>query len=299
MIYKLIAPDWWAALATAAGFALLARWLRLLTASGAVATFVVGCIVFGLGGGLFAVPLLTFFFTSSYLSRLGRRRKAAAAGVGNESPPYAMGMPASDTRGAPAPNARGAVRDHVQVLANGGVACGIVVLFRMVGATWPTEVTRCLLMLYLAALATVNADTWATEIGGLSATPPRLLNNWKQAHAGASGAVTPLGLVAAALGSLLVTGAGWLVWRLSVPEFIAVAWAGFLGCFLDSILGASLQAEYRHPETGERTERAEIEGVRTVRTRGVAWMTNDAVNFLASLGGVACAWLLLRAAGSR
>ena len=124
-------------------------------------------------------------------------------------------------------------------------------------------------MLYLAAFATVNADTWATEIGGLSRSAPRLLSNWKRAPAGASGAVTLLGLAAAAAGSLVVTAAGWLVWRLSPAEFVAVAWAGFLGSFVDSLLGASVQALYRNPATGEFTERTVVDGVKTVKVRGL------------------------------
>ncbi len=272
LLEKLIVPDWWAALLAAAIFALLARTFRLLTTSGAIATFVVGFVTFGLGGGLFAVPLLTFFFTSSLLSQAGRRRKAAAS--------------------ARAP--KGATRDFGQVIANGGVATVIALIFWRVAHHWPIDYTRYLLMFYLAALATVNADTWATEIGGLSASAPRLLRSWKPAPAGASGAITPLGLAAALAGSITVTAAGWLVWKLSAPEFIAVCWAGFLGSFIDSILGASIQALYRHPVTGELTERTKVEGVKTLKVRGLGWINNDVVNFLASLGGVVCAWLLLR-----
>ncbi len=256
----------------AAIVALLARAFRLLTVSGALATFVVGFVAFGLGGGKFTVPLLTFFLTASLLSRAGRRRKAAAA----------------------ARASKGATRDWAQVLANGGAATAIVLIFWQFARHWPIEQTRYLLMLYLAALATVNADTWATEIGALSKTAPRLLSSWKPAPAGASGAVTPLGMAAALAGSLTVTAAGWLVWRLSVPEFVAVCWAGFLGSFIDSILGASIQALYRHPVTGELTERTSVEGVKTAKVRGLTWINNDVVNFLASAAGIACAWLLLR-----
>jgi uncharacterized protein (TIGR00297 family) len=180
------------------------------------------------------------------------------------------------------------------VLANGGAATVIALIFWLVSRQWPITQTRYLLMLFLAALATVNGDTWATEVGGLSPLPPRLLSNWKPAIPGSSGAITPLGLAAALAGSLAVTASGWLVWRLSAPEFIAVCWAGFLGSFVDSILGASVQALYRNPATGELTERTMVDGVKTIRVRGLAWVNNDVVNFAASLSGVACAWALLR-----
>jgi uncharacterized protein (TIGR00297 family) len=273
-VHLFIQPPWYLALPFAAAFALLAWAARLLTGRGALATFLVGFVVFGLGGGLFTIPLLTFFFTSSLLSRIGRSVKAAASQR----------------------TAKGATRDAAQVLANGGVATALVLLFHLVVHRWPVDQSRYLLMLYLAALATVNADTWATEIGGLSRAAPRLLSDWKPAPAGSSGAITGLGLLAALIGSVVVPFSVYWAWGLNKypVEFIAVAWAGFLGSCVDSVLGAGLQAQYRDPVTGQLTERTEIDGRKTVRVRGWAWMNNDMVNFLASVGGVVCAWALLR-----
>lgn len=268
----LIKPEFWLAALFAIGFATLAYGLKLLTRSGAIATAVVGFVVFGLGGGKFLVPLLVFFATSSLLSRFGKRRKAAAN----------------------AEAVKGATRDAGQVIANGGVATVIAGLFFAVGHHLSVEVIRYLLLLYLAALAAVNADTWSTELGGLSAAPPRLLSNWKQVAPGTSGAITGLGLFAALMGSLVVTLSGWLVWKLNAAEFVVVAWAGFLGSLFDSVLGASVQALYRDPLTGKSTEKPRTGDRANALIRGFAWVNNDVVNFLASLAGVFCAWLLLR-----
>src|SRR5258708_38190526 len=98
------------ALPFAAAFALLAYTARLLTLRGALATFVIGFVVFGLGGGKFTLPLLTFFFTSSLLSRLGRSIKASANTM----------------------TVKGAPRDASQVLANGGVAVELVLVLYLV-----------------------------------------------------------------------------------------------------------------------------------------------------------------------
>lgn len=272
LLPHLIKPELWLAALFAVGFATLAYGLKLLTHSGAVATAVVGFVVFGLGGGKFLVPLLVFFCTSSLLSRLGRRRKA----------------------GADAGTVKGSTRDAGQVLANGGAAALIALLFQPLGHHWSLETPRYLLLLYLAALATVNADTWSTEIGGLSASAPRLLSTWKTVAPGASGAITGLGLFAALLGSLVVTLTGWVVWRLNAAEFVVVLWAGFLGSLLDSMLGASVQALYRDPLTGKSTEQPRTADQPHTLVRGFRWINNDVVNFLASIGGVLCAWLLLR-----
>jgi uncharacterized protein (TIGR00297 family) len=272
LVPHLIKPELWLAALFAIGFAALAYGMKLLTRSGAIATAVVGFVVFGLGGGKFLVPLLVFFATSSVLSRIGRRRKAGANAV----------------------TVKGATRDAGQVLANGGAAALIALLFQPLAHHMPLEAPRYLLLLYLAALATVNADTWSTEIGGLSTASPRLLSNWKQVAAGTSGAITGLGIFAALVGSLVVTLAGWLVWRLNAAEFVVVAWAGFLGSLIDSVLGASVQALYRDPVSGQPTEQARTADRAHALIRGFRWINNDVVNFIASVGGVLCAWLLLR-----
>ncbi|HZO87147.1 MAG TPA: DUF92 domain-containing protein [Chthonomonadaceae bacterium] len=267
----LTTPPLWLALLLSAAFALLSWQARWLTRSGALSTFVVGFIVFGLGGGKFTVPLLTFFLSSSLLSRVGRAHKAAAHARAD----------------------KGAIRDAGQVWANGGVAVAVVLLYTYAVRHWPAYQTRALLILYLAALATVNADTWATEIGALSRRAPRLLTNWRPVAPGTSGAITGLGVLAALCAAVVIPLSALGLWRLDAAEFIAVAWAGFLGSLMDSVLGASVQAQYRDPATGEFTERRETVGRQTVRVRGVPWINNDVVNFLASIGGVLCAWALL------
>src|SRR5581483_12141712 len=244
-----------------------------LSRSGALATAIVGFVILGFGGGLFLIPLLTFFLSSSLLSRVGRARKALARSR----------------------TAKGSVRDAGQVWANGGVAFALVLLYAYVVRRWPVYETRLILMAYLAALATVNADTWATEIGALSRKAPRSLLDWRMVPAGTSGAVSGLGVLASGLGAIVIPLVALPFWHLVRVEFVAVAWAGFLGSLLDSVLGAGVQAQYRDPATGELTDRPQAG--RGQRERGLRWINNDMVNFLASVGGALCAWALLRFSG--
>jgi uncharacterized protein (TIGR00297 family) len=266
----LIDPPFVVAILFAAAFAGLAWLAGWLTRGGALSTFVVGCVIFGLGGGRATVPLLAFFLTSSLLSRWGRGRKAQAE----------------------AHSAKGARRDAGQVWANGGMAVGLVLAHSLIARYWPQPLykTHYFSMLFLAALATVNADTWATEVGGLSRRAPRLLTNWRAVAPGTSGAITGLGLLASLLGSVVIPLSVLWLWHLDASEFVSIAWAGFLGSLADSLLGAGIQAQYRDPISGDLTDRA---GQKAIPARGIAWVTNDVVNFLASVVGVLFAWAML------
>lgn len=270
-------PPLWLALIVASLFAGSAHALRLLSRSGAIATALVGSIVFGLGGGKFLVALLVFFLSSSLLSKIGGERKERASRQ----------------------DEKGSVRDAGQVWANGGAAAACVLVFYATShnlfhiGVWSPLKLRYLLMLYLAALAAVNADTWATEIGKLSSSLPRLLANWKEVPAGTSGAVSIAGLLGALGGATIIPLAMLPLWRMNFAEAFAVAWAGFLASLADSVLGATLQAQYRNPQTGETTERASVRGERMTKIRGFAWLNNDGVNFAASLCALLFAWLLL------
>lgn len=245
--------------------------LRALSFSGALAAFAVGFFIFGFGGVAFAVPLLAFFLSSSLLSRLGGARGEAG---GKDGP-----------------------RDAWQVLANGAIPAGLAV------AASQTTASRDVLLLYLCALAAVNADTWATEAGVRLGGRPWALATLRRVEPGSSGAVSLAGLAASLAGAALIAAAGWaawpqgttaLLWRIDPPELIAVAWAGFAAAFADSVLGASLQGVRRCRRCGALTEAARHCGAAASPARGVPWVTNDVVNVLASAAGVLFGWALLR-----
>jgi len=244
---------WRLAAALGSGVAAAAYWRRALTRDGALAAAVVGSIVFGRGGAPAAGALLTFFGSSSWLSRVGRRRKEGGA----------------------LPQAKGARRDAWQVLANGGFATVSIALGPKRGGG-----------AFLGALAAAGADTWATELGLLARRNPRLITSWRPVAPGTSGGITPEGLGASCAGALGVGLAWWLLgggWR-GVP--LAVV-AGLGGSLIDSWLGATLQALYRCPACDEVTEEPRHRrcGQPTLPVHGQAWVTNDTVNALATLAG--------------
>lgn len=261
-----------ASLAGSAAVGLLAYRRGSLSRGGALGAIATGTTIFSGGGALPAALLLTFFVSSTALSHWRRERKRAAA----------------------IEFAKGGRRDLWQVFANGGAATALVVLGRVrPGAPW--------LAALIGALATVNADTWATEIGMLSRRAPRLLTTLRAVPPETSGGVTPLGSGAAALGAALIGLVAALGLRFDrdraaapLPPAaalpLAVA-AGLTGAFADSLLGATVQARYRCPVCGVPTERARHRcGAATVLVGGRRWCDNDAVNFLSSLGGAAVGW---------
>ena len=152
----------------------LAYRFKLLTSDGASAAFLLGAIIFGTGGIGFALPLLFFFLSSSLLSRYRQSEKikyrdiferveeSSRAGV-----PDLRGMNDSysvdirQRRTSPALDGaafeKTGARDKNQVLANGVIAGMLAFIYFLFPAP-------SVYFAYLACLATVNADTWGTEI---------------------------------------------------------------------------------------------------------------------------------------
>jgi len=250
--------------------AYLAYRAHSLSRSGAVAATIVGTIIFGIGGWEWAVLLLTFFITSSGLSRFFKKRKASL-----------------DEKFS-----KGHKRDAGQVFGNGGLAT----LFAAIHAFYPDS--TLLWIGFAASLAAVNADTWATELGVLNPTPPRLITNLtKRVEKGTSGGISLFGTLASiagaaviALPALLLSPAG----TLSPNYFLLITAAGVSGSLFDSLLGSTLQAMYFCPIDQKETEKHPLHtcGTETVHIRGWKWLDNDWVNFACGAFGTAIALLL-------
>jgi uncharacterized membrane protein len=80
---------------------------------------------------------------------------------------------------------------------------------------------------------------------------------------------------------------------LADPLVWSVTAAGFLAALADSVLGATLQAQYRCPVCGKNTERKNhCRGAAADRISGLRWISNDVVNLLCSAAGAAAVWLM-------
>lgn len=242
-----------------------------LSLSGAFAAAAIGGLVFGLGGFSWAVLLLAFFISSSALSRVFRKRKATLTEKFS----------------------KGSRRDWEQVLANGGLGALLAVTYDLTGEPiWA-------FVAFAGAMAAVNADTWATELGVLGARPPRLITTGQVVEKGTSGAISWVGNLAVLGGAGLIgIAAGLVSPENSFPALAGVILLGGMsGALFDSLLGASLQAIYFCPNCQKQTERHPRHTCQnqTVHLRGWRWINNEMVNFACSVVGAGVAtglWLV-------
>ena len=118
-----------------------------------------------------------------------------------------------------------------QVMANGGLGAVLATLSTFVPDT--VVPTASWFFMFLGVMATVTADTWATELGTLSKQPPRLITNRKIVEVGTSGGVSPLGTAVSLLGGLVIGLVGGLI---TEYRFLITALAGALGGLAGSLI---------------------------------------------------------------
>lgn len=263
--------DWILGLTGSVLIAAAAYWKRALSGSGAFAAVGVGTCLYALGSVSWFGLMIGFFVSSTLLTKWKKHLK----------------------KDAEAKYQKSGRRDAGQVLANGGIGALLCILSAVYpGASW-------LVIAYVGVMATVTADTWATEIGGFSKRDPRSILTWKQVPKGTSGGVSWLGWAASAgggafIGILFCLFAKWdqLVesglWPVGIhPIWVlpAALLTGWIGANADSLLGATVQAVYRCPCCGEEVEARQHCGHKTELLRGWRRMDNDAVNLISSVCG--------------
>ncbi len=202
----------------------------VLTWDGSLAAFVVGMVI-GIFGDVTWLFLLLFFLLSSFLATRYRFALKEALGV------------QEGLRGE---------RKSTNVLANGFAPMAVAVISLTIPAGFPKVISG---IIFLSALSVAGADTLASEIGVLS-KKTILITTGEPVPPGTDGGVSRLGQVCAFGAALYTSVAGWFVlsyltrlWKLSpsptIPEapwYLLIPMAiGFLGCQLDSVLGATLE----------------------------------------------------------
>jgi uncharacterized protein (TIGR00297 family) len=199
------------AAAVTLGFAGLARALRSVNRSGAVAGGLACFLLFAGAGPTAFAALATLFLMTWISTRLGYGRKLA------------LGL-AERREG----------RDGWQILANLAVAAAGSVIFIATG-------NRVWLVAVVTALAEAATDTVASEIGQYRRADARLITTWERVPAGTDGGVTIPGSIAGMAAGLAIAAVAALGGMLPQTQFWIPVAAGFAGMLIDSLLGATLQ----------------------------------------------------------
>lgn len=166
------------------------------------------------------------------------------------------------------------------------------------------------------------ADTWASEVGMLSGSLPRLILNLRPVPPGVNGGISALGLVASAAGGLCMGAVLWLtglvtgetrelellIARITSGSLLcrtpqcsqATFWlslglcTGLGGSLVDSLLGATMQFSGYCPMSHRVVAHT---GPHVHHISGSPWLSNESVNALSaglsSIGAVCgVAWQL-------
>ena len=210
-----------------AALSALAYYRGVLTWDGSVAAFGVGLLI-GVLGNITWLLLLLFFLLSSFMATRYRFALKEALGV---------------------QEGRMGERRSSNVLAN-GIAPVAVAAFAFLSAGPRPALSG---LVYVSVLAVAGADTIASEIGVLSPNA-YLITTGKKVPAGTNGAISLLGQACALAAAAYTALFGWLVLGVLAPlsgnlatipadSFLVLipAAVGFLGCQIDSLLGATLE----------------------------------------------------------
>lgn len=235
--------------------AFLSYEFRFLTFDGVIAQFILASLIFNFGGMKWTLPVITFFLLSSLLSKLNHTTNAQ---LFYEKP---------------------GIRDSSQVLANGGFGGILILIYQFA----PSEL---LYWFYVSFFSVVSADTWATEIGTLRKAKTISLLTFKKVEQGISGGVSLPGTVGAVLGAFIIALSS-LIWiRSNEINFIfLITFTGFFGSFIDSVMGATVQAQYKCNICDKITERKYHCNNKTMFAKGFYWLNNNMVNFFSALCG--------------
>lgn len=229
----------------------------------------------------FWIVLCIFFFSSSVLSKVKAKEKSVA------TLDFEKGTPK---------------RDSIQVIANGIIPLLFTLsyaLFEVLpnlvdsNITFYNPMSPFFVGVFLS-FAVHTADTWATEIGILSKTPPRLVTKLsKEVNPGTSGGITIVGCIASLFGGILISvvyliavliSTAIVIERMIIISFIIIL-GGFLGSIIDSIEGATIQGIYycNHCEKETESNPHKRCGNNTVLCRGNQQINNDFVNLSSAL----------------
>ena len=217
--------------------------LRLLTPSGCVAGFFIGALIWGSLGWPGWLMLLAFFFGGTLATKFQFKKKQQL--------------------GVAEPNQGKRKWKQAWANAGAGVVCAVASLVCLEKG-WDTH-AEAWRWAFVACFASALSDTLSSEFGQVAGQMPRLITTGERVPIGTDGGITRAGTLMGILGAALLSMLGRGVGLTPVRATLPVLMAGLSGNLLDSYLGATFQRSGR--------------------------MSNDSVNFANTCGGAALGYL--------
>lgn len=229
--------------------------LKYLTLGGSVFQFIIAIAIFTSGSFRWSIPILVFFFTSTFITRINSKKNNLDDDL------------------------RPITRNQYQVLANGGVSGLLAVIFIFYR-------DETIYYLFLSSLSVVCSDTWSTEIGTLIKSSTYNILNLQLVEPGYSGGISLAGTLGGILGSVVIALSGFLMIDFNLNFFVIIIASGILGNLLDSLLGSTTQLKYSCLRCNKIVESKIHCGIESKYIKGLRWMNNDTVNFISSVSGI-------------
>lgn len=160
-------------------------------------------------------------------------------------------------------------RTWKNVVANGAPPAAIAAVAGILPGAFPPGASG---YVFLTAIAVAASDTLASEIGVLSPRTVLITHPLKRVRPGTDGGVSLLGHAAALTASVYVAVIGYVVLSAVAPSTLAASppymllpvALGFLGCQVDSVMGATL-------ELGGKITKGWVNFLSIALSTGLAW----------------------------
>lgn len=242
----------------------LAYWEKVLDLWGCIFAFIIGAVI-GIFGGIMWLILLLFFLITSFGATRYKYSLKKERGV------------SEGKRGE---------RHFNNVLANGLAPTFIALIsydgFHFIEHKWMAQIV------FVSAISVAAADTVASELGVFSDKTYLIINPKKRVKPGTSGGISMLGQSWAFIAATYTAIIGWIVLMLvphAMPHQIggisfytpSLSYSlvlitipvivGFIGCQVDSVLGATIEQKH--------------------------WISNNGVNLVATSIGGLLAWMMI------
>lgn len=115
---------------------------------------------------------------------------------------------------------------------------------------------------------------------------PRKITTFQKCLPGESGGITIPGTIASVFGASSIGLTGFLLFDTGLKTLVFVIIAGVFGALMDSLFGATIQAQFKCPNCDKITEKlVHCDNHITKLHKGFQWINNDIVNLGCTLSG--------------